>query len=144
MFKLRDATPSDLPFILSSWLRRYRDAINVKLVTDRVYYEKQHQVISRILQTPGLKAVIACDPTDDNFIYGWCVGEQLADNWMMLHFVYVKHKFRRFTVATKLLEKVVGTCDKIQYSHYTKLVDVLDKQQSAVYVPSYVWAMVDK
>jgi hypothetical protein len=141
MWHVRPMVPGDISFVMNSWLRRYRDSIHPRLVTDRVYYEFQQGVIQRILATEGLKVVVAVDPEDTNHIYGYCVGEALTDDWMMLHWVYVKGAFRRFSMARDLLNSVVNTSSKIQYSHRTKLVDYLDKNGTAVYVPSYTWAM---
>lgn len=141
MFRLRPAKPEDVNFIVHSFLKRYRDAIHIRLVTDKVYYEKQHAVIAKILQTPGCDVRVACDPEDENHIYGWVLAEHLTDDWILLHFCYVKGAFRRFGVAKALLNDVIGTSTKIQYTHKTKLVDFLDPQNRAVFNPMYVWAM---
>lgn len=125
---------------MNSFLKRYRDAISVRLVTDRVYYEFQHGVIERILSQPDVKVIIAADPEDTNHIYGYCIGEAIAPEWMMLHFVYVKLAFRRFGLATTMLKVLSEKYTKISYSHSTALVKYLDKNNQAAYVPSYVWA----
>jgi hypothetical protein len=48
LFNLRPMEAADAPFVLNSWLRRFRDAISVRLVTDATYYRIQHAVILKI------------------------------------------------------------------------------------------------
>lgn len=141
-FKIRPAQANDINFVLHSWLKRYRDAISARLVTDRVYYEKQHAVIRAILGKPGLKISVACDLTDENLIYGYCVGEQLTEDWVIVHWTYVKGPFRKFLVGTALLKDVIGSATNIHYSHRTHLVEFLDKNKQAKWNPFYVWSLL--
>lgn len=142
MFNVRAAVEADLPLILNSWLKRYRSAIHPRLVTDRVYYESQHAVIRKIFDNPALKVVVACDPEDTNHVYGYAVAEDLAPGWVMIHWVYTKGAFRKFGVAKHLLQTVIGDATRVQYSHKTALVQYLDKQNQATFVPQFVWALL--
>ncbi len=142
MFKVRSAKAEDLPFILNSWLKRYRDAISVRLVTDRVYYEKQNFVIKKILAAEGLRVLVACDPQDENLIYGYTVGEFLSDDWCLVHWTYCKGPFRKFGIGKSLVDQLIGTANKVQYTHKTHLVDFLFKGREVSFNPFYVWALV--
>lgn len=142
MFNIRPAESTDIPFILNSWLKRYRDAVHPRLVTDRVYFEAQHAVIRKILATEGLEILVACDPTDANHIYGYVVAEHLTPDWILLHWIYVKGAFRKFGLAKRLLTDVIGASNKIQYTHRTKLTDYLIKNGNCVFNPQYIWAIL--
>jgi GNAT superfamily N-acetyltransferase len=142
VFDVRPGKAEDVPFILHSWLKRYRDAVHPRLISDRAYYEVQHAVIRKILEAPGLKISVACDKEDENHIYGYCVGEQLADGWTIVHWTYVKGPFRRFGIGKKLVSDIVGDVEKVHYSHRTKLVDFLNKDKQAVFNPYYVWSLL--
>lgn len=141
-WKVRPAKQEDIPFILNSWLKRYRDAISVRLVTDRVYYEKQHQVIRAILGKVGLGIFVACSQEDEDQIYGYVVGETLSDKWLIIHWVYVKGPFRRFGIAKDLMKRVLGGFEEIHYSHKTHLIEFLDKEKKWKYNPYYVWSLL--
>lgn len=142
MFDVRPAVVEDTPFILNSWLKRYRDAVHPRLISDKAYYEVQHAVIRKILAAPGLKVLVACDKEDANHIYGYCVAETLAEGWDIVHWVYVKGPFRRFGIGKTLIKDATAGTQKVHYSHRTKLVDLLDRDHAATFNPFYVWALL--
>ena len=143
--KIRPAKAEDLNFILNSWLKRYRDAIRARFVTDGVYYAYQHEAITKILQQPGLKAVVACNPDDEDQIYGYLIAEDhhIVPDLRLLHWLYVKGPLRRFGIAKALLESVNDNSRKnVHYTHKTKLVEFLDKDNQWIYNPYYCWGLL--
>lgn len=145
LFKLRPMEATDAPFVLNSWLRRYRDAISARLVTDRTYYSIQHAVILKILATPTLRATIVCSPEDANHIYAYCISEDLSSlvpDLVILHFIYTKGTFRRFGLAKALLADAIGGHKLVHYSHRSHLITHLDRNNAWVYNPCYIWGLL--
>lgn len=141
MYRIREGKAEDIPFVLNSLLKRYRDAIPIRLVTDRVYYENQHHVVTHIMQSPGAKLLVACDPEHENTIFGYCLAEDLTPDWVLLHFAYVKGAFRRFGLAKDLIKQAIGSATKVQYTHSMKSVKWLNKENTWEYNCFYVWAI---
>lgn len=141
--KIRHAKVEDLNFILNSWLKRYRDAIRARFVSDRDYYAIQHEVISKILAQPGLIALIACNPSDENQIFGYVVAEQshLVPDLLFVHWTYTKGFARKYGIAGSLL-KALPAASTVHYTHKTALVEFLDKSKQAIFNPAYCWAIL--
>ncbi len=145
LFKIRPAVGNDANFILNSWLRRYRDAVSPKLVTDRVFFKIQHDIICKILAKPELRVLVAVAPDDENQIFGYIVAEDLSKlvpDLVMLHWVYCKGPFRRFGVAKALLIEAIGEHKLIHYSHHTYLTEFLDRNKTWAYNPAYIWSLL--
>jgi hypothetical protein len=99
---LRGPLPSDMPFILSSWLRSYRKA---SPVSGPVYYVGQEAVIRRLLVRSSI--VLACNPEDPSTVLGYVVFERVPSGGLV-HYVYVKELVRRCGLAARLLSEVPG------------------------------------
>ncbi len=132
------------PAVFNSWLKRYRDAVSVRLVTDRVFFEVQHKVIRKILERPGLVLRVACNPEDSNQIYAYIVAEfnQIVPDLTLIHWIYVKSPFRRAGVAKDLLSTVLEDHKQIHYTHKTFLTQYLDKDNKWIYNPTFVWTLL--
>ncbi len=99
-FVVRPATRNDAAFVASSWLRSYREAPAAVAVPSRTYFYWHHRVIEVLL---GRSAVlVACDPRRPDTIVGWACAEAM-EGALVLHYVYVKHSFRRAGVARALV-----------------------------------------
>lgn len=141
---IRSAEAGDLNFVLNSWLKRYRDAIRARFVSDKVYYAVQHEVITKILQQPGLVALVACNAAEPNQIYGYVIAEKnhIVPDLMLVHWIYVKGPFRKFGLAKSLLSALPQDRSNVHYTHRTRNVEFLDKNQQAIFNPSYVWSLL--
>lgn len=145
LYNLRPAEGGDVNFILNSWLRRYREAISARLVTDAVYYATQHKVIRAILAQPELRVLVACSPDDSSHIFGYAVGSDFSayiPGLFIVHFVYVKAAFRRFGVAKALCADLIGDRVAVHYSHRTHLLPFIDRENKWVFNPTYVWSLL--
>jgi GNAT superfamily N-acetyltransferase len=143
LFRIRPIKSADENFIRNSWLKRFREAISARLVTDKVYFGVQHDVITKILAQSGLKAYAAVDPKDEDHIYGYIVAEERAGlDALLLHWVYVKGPFRRFGVARKLLQEVNPEAKSVHFTHKTHLVKFLDKKDEWTFNPVYIFALL--
>ena len=115
--RLRIANPEDVNFIFSSWLRNYRASEMTRPMSNEVFYAEQHRLIEALILKS--KVVIACNNNDPSQMYGWiCAGE--TDGIFTLHYIYVKHAFRRMGIAKMLIEACghTGASAGI-YTHHT-------------------------
>jgi len=62
---------------------------------------------------------IAHDPKDAEHVYGWACTERRATGPLIIHYVHVKHEFRRLGVATALLAPVLAERRTVLVSHAT-------------------------
>jgi hypothetical protein len=130
-FIVRQATPDDVSFVFSSWLKSFRDAATVKGVPSGLYYPAQHAVIEGILQRQCCTALVACDPQDPSQIYGYVVAEYVGEG-LVIHFTYTKFNMRNLGIAKALVTTlVVPTIKFVQFSHRTRAVDTLDSKLTA-------------
>ena len=128
---------------MHSFLKRYRAAVHPRLISDKDYFKIQHDVIAKIVQRPECRVYVACDPEDPAHIYAYLMCEELAPNWLILHWIYTKGAFRKWGLAKSLIAHAVKPEHTIiQYSHKTALTKHLDKAQVAVFNPYYVWALL--
>jgi hypothetical protein len=102
---LRQMREPDESFVFNSWLRSYRKG--VPTAPSNIYYFGQHKVISDILKRSLV--MLAIDPEDHEHIYGWVCYEP-RELMTGLHYVYVKHAFRRLGIASTLIDYVKKQC----------------------------------
>lgn len=131
-FEIRDAVADDLNFILSSWLKSYRQSSQfAKHIPSRLYFEWHQKVIKRILERQTTRVRVAYTPEAPEVILGYFVAEEQGDIWVA-HYLYVKKAFRRFGIAKELFNNV-------GYMEYTHMTDecrwILNKVLSLVYNP---------
>lgn len=96
LWNLRGPRPSDLPWIVSTWINSYRREATRRGVDVDCYNAAQRRTIEGLL--PNTLVVVACDPADPEQTFGWaCVKEDVV------HYVFVKDAFRRSGIATDML-----------------------------------------
>ena len=109
----RPMVAEDEGFVLSSWLRSYRDrfaraiAARPHELDYRRYWSEdglKGAVVAQIRRTGG---VVCADSEDPETILGWAVG-----NVECVHYVYVKASCRRRGLGSRLLREIAGgeTC----------------------------------
>jgi GNAT superfamily N-acetyltransferase len=115
LFDIRPGEPEDHAFIYATWLRSYRDSNAARSLVDdpRFYYEYHHAIIEAILSRGSVTVAVAIG--DPKTILGYAVHEPRT-----LHYVYVKHGFRRMGIAKALLSFPIET-----YTHRSKMAAVL-------------------
>lgn len=97
-WKLRGPKPTDLAWVVDTWLRSYRQ--HHCDVDHDSYFAAQRKLIEGLI--PQTLVVIACDPEDEDHVFGWaCVKDDVV------HYVYVKHTLRSVGVATDMLRVLV-------------------------------------
>ena len=95
---IRPAEPSDLNFILNSFLRSLRAYPPLKHVSNEVYYPSQKTVLERHLMNSH--TLVLCNPEDPAHIFGYVIGNPDRDTV----FIYVKYTYRKFGFARRLME----------------------------------------
>ena len=98
---VRSMTEADVPLVMNSWLKSFRDCAATWGVGNDEYYATQKKVITKLLEVSSV--AIACDPSDHEQVFGWvCWTPRNKD--VVIHYVYVKHLFQRMGVARELME----------------------------------------
>lgn len=102
--RLRHAERSDLHLILNSWLESFRKADLIKGVPNRVYFPTHHKILDQLLQRCAV--IVMCSDEDPKHILGWCCAE-LMDNALVIHYTYVKNKFRKMGLAKRMWKRMI-------------------------------------
>jgi hypothetical protein len=113
----RKAIESDVPFILSAWLKSYHHA-RPGGVESKHYYAGHHEIVVRVLGNSD--SVIACPHDNEGLIVGFCVSSKRT----IAHYLYLKNSFRDkylpgANIAHRLLRECVDVDDMIVVSHRT-------------------------
>lgn len=112
-WNLRLSTEADLPFILSSWLRGYRQSSVTSGISNTVYYRSHEAALKRLLVDAVV--IVACAKDDPNQIFGYVVGEHDGIAALTVHWVYVKQPFRRLGMAAHLLATLRDTPHDVEW-----------------------------
>ena len=128
----------DLNFLYNSFLKSFRGALINKKVSNAIYYKNEQRILTEYIQSPGASILIACDPADENVIYGYLIYNLERNE---IFWAYCKEAFRRLGIFKKLLiESKLNILKPIIYRHSTfggeQVVAVL-KDITFVYCPFY-------
>ena len=144
LWHLRAPKAADASFIFNSWLKSFRDAPAVANMTHTVYYREVHRCIEEVFRSPNARVVMACDPAEEDVIFGYGVGE-VIDDVFVVHFIYTKHSFRRFGMATALEQELLkNPHSSVAYSVHTKGCGLLIRAREYLYNPFYFWSRREK
>lgn len=116
---IRDAGKDDWAFLVASWLQNYRrESYFAARITDVVFYAKHHKVIESIVARS--KTLVSCLASDPSEILGVLVCEASPPT---LHWVYVKKSYRRWGIASRLIQHSGLPIDLagVRISHPTKM-----------------------
>ncbi len=115
-WNLRPLEPGDIPFIIKTWLSNYRHNSMIGAVTDsEIYLAETENLIRSALNK--FKTTIACDPVTPGLIFGYVVHDSDEKRDVdLVHYIYVKHKFREFGVAKDMVIRM-RNWDNLIYSH---------------------------
>lgn len=112
-YTIRQYKETDLNRIYSDWLRSYKQhGTMLKDVSDKVYFDGHRKLITKLIDNGDV--VVLADNKDDYVIAGFA-----CYNADVLHFIYVKKYFRRFKLATELMDYAgfARGCD-LKVTHY--------------------------
>lgn len=131
--RIRKASESDINFIFSSWLKSLRNSSYSFGVPNAVFFSEHHKVLERLLKTCEVN--VACSESDVSDIYGYICSEKV-DGLTVIHFVYVKHTYRRLGIGNMLLNSINHNSKAAAlYTHMTKQGRLLEAKFNLVYSP---------
>lgn len=125
--KIRKAVPTDLDFITASWLNSHHETQKRDLKKD-IYYTNHNRMIKE--RMPFMKCLVACNPEDENQIYGYLV----FNNPNTLHFAYTKSYFRKLGVFKNLLSEA-GIQIPVTVTHKAPSYKALEGKYSFIFNP---------
>lgn len=127
---LREARDTDRRFIAHSWLRSLKGSAIAKLGKDSGRFFRGYGLTVDALLDRS-RVLVACQPDDEDAIVGWAAVE--PGGIPTVHYVYVKHPFRRYGVAKALLSPLKG--ESVAYTHETPALRRLPIPTGWVYDP---------
>jgi len=127
--KMRAPNTEDTNFIFNSWLKSYRSSNFAKDQCNVVFFENYKKVVSDLIERSLI--TIVCNPEDDNHLYGYIVFENLPGNNLLVHYLYVKHTYRKQGIAKQLVGSVRTSSNPILTSHHTQ---VCKTSKSIIYI----------
>lgn len=128
----RSANKDDISFIFNSWLKSFRNSQFAKFIPNPTYFTEHHKVIEKLILNNLV--LIACDPKDEKQIYGWvCAG--LTEGIFTLHYIYVKHTYRKLGIAKAMLNEVRKDDAAAVCTHLTHIGSQLTSKYNLLYSP---------
>ncbi len=124
----RDSTPSDLNFILATFLRAlYYGDTWFKEIPKDIFMKNYHQVIETLLSRSLVK--VACLKEDPEVIVGYAIFSKANPN--VLHFTFVKSVWRNIGVMKSLVPQSTNCV-----THLTKVgLSIIKKHQGVIFNP---------
>ena len=128
---LRPATPDDRGYIIDSWLQSFRGSPFAQRLPSDVYWSRYGQagLVEDLVGQASL--VVACLPDDPTYIYGWLCAQRGG----CLHYVFVRHDFRRMGFASRLVGVVEP--EIVTVTHMTTEFSRLMKGREVKYTNPY-------
>jgi len=108
-FHIRAATQTDVPFLADSWIEHLRAFSGGTRKRD------VRPVVVGIIQTSGIQAAVLVASDDPNFILGYIIYETF-EHRNVVHWVHLKHQFRRFGLGRRLIESAFGERPRLSAS----------------------------
>jgi GNAT superfamily N-acetyltransferase len=136
--RVRPMAKADESFIYHSWLKSYRDSPTVRSIPNTIYFARHHDIIERLFNDPATVVNIACNPEDENQIYGYIVGGKWTGvdaSGPVIHWIYVKHPFRGAGIGGTLEKLLVADAANVVFTHRVKQMDRLLKDKAYTYNP---------
>lgn len=91
----------DDAFIYSTWLRGQRNEGANKHIGNSIYYANQADAIKPLIERS--QAIVACNPTSHEQLYGFLVFDTLEDIHIA-HYLHIKEPFRNLGIGKKMLK----------------------------------------
>lgn len=115
---IREMRRSEVNLVLATWMKAIRKQEPFwKLPCPEVFFGTYQEIIKRTLDK--CVTIVVCPIKEPNIIIGYVVLEPL-DVGIIIHFVFVKYKFRRNGIGSFLIRTVkdIYNPEKIIVSHF--------------------------
>src|SRR5690554_1459582 len=101
LFKVRDSKPSDLNFVLATFLRGvYHGDTYLSEVPRSIFMDNYKVVANKLVNNPNTIIKIACLPEDEDVILGYSI---LSADYSTIHWCYVKAAWRNKGIAKSIV-----------------------------------------
>jgi hypothetical protein len=135
-FTFRAGRPTDAHFLLSTWLKSYRNSGPVTKIPNANYFQGHQDLIVHILSLQGTAVEVVCAKDDPDQIIGYVVYNKLAP---ILHYVYVKYPFRKLGLGTMLIsiikEHHKSSGLPLHCTHIARQWDVISRKMGLIFDP---------
>ena len=130
---IRDFIESDKHFILSCWLKSFRDSKAFQGIPNERFFTMHKKVVEELLKRS--KTMMLVDQKDPDHLFGF-ISYELNESANYLHFVYIKNAFRRLGLAKKVIFECIPNLDNpTYYTHQTYASPFLAPLLNAKYYP---------
>lgn len=118
---MRPPMQGDIQFILSSWLKSYRNSDFANYIPNKLYYEFHEALVKQVIARSMVS--ILCDVEDPEHVYGYVVYEMLGDVFI-LHYIYIKYNYRNLGLGQKALKAVYPQFGQVEsfITHTDKVI----------------------
>lgn len=130
----RPAKPSDIPFVMDSWLNSWRVSPWAGCIPNNYYYKVTRAAIEQLI-IRGAKLEIACKESDPDKILGWVCSELTGPD-TVIHYLYVKEGYLPFDIGAKLVERTEGKKPGFYTYRYRQVQDACPGDQGWRHEPS--------
>lgn len=128
---LRSMRDADLPFVMRAIMMQMRKAVPFRSWTNEQISQHRIEVVEPLIA--GLPPIIACHKEDPGVLLG-LICFQAPD---VLHFLYVKERFRRIGVADALMARAFGSeHGTVSLTHSSSLLRT-DKRLCTAFMSRY-------
>ena len=130
--KIRAPIDADWNYIYDSWKRSFKETM--PWVPTPNFFRAMGERIEAIKGRRETRFFVACDPDDEEFIFGWgCFGRK-----NLIHYLFVRQAFRHARVALRLVEMATDTKKPIAFTHWTRVCEKLNRKHRGAlrYEPS--------
>ena len=124
LVELREMLPDDFSFIRSSWCKSLRSGSYYHhSIPEKTFYAAHKAGINDTLE--NAKCLVATPANEPNIIVGYLVYEERgSDEYVVLHYCYVKKMFRMMGLAN-LLISIASKDRQLIATHYTNKIKKL-------------------
>lgn len=124
----------DEAFLLSTWMKSFRDSGVVRAVPTPVYNIGQRTRIMKLMRQPDTKILVACDDDTPEFVYGYMVYG--SNN--TVHYLYTKGQYRKYGIAKELLRELDST-QPVFYTHKSPEIWLERKLKDDANLQNYIF-----
>jgi hypothetical protein len=108
--------------VVAMWSASYKKSHYAGMIWHEDWAAVMHPQISRVLNRPNIRTVIAYDADDKDFIYGF-ISADTTESVPVVYYVYVKEPYRKQGIARRLFKAIgVDPTRRFVYTSKTGIV----------------------
>jgi hypothetical protein len=126
----RPPIDGDTNFILSSWLKSFRQSPSARNLDNTTYFNAHKKHVQRTLTNSLITMIVS--PEDANEILGYAV---FTHNPNVLHYIYIKSFARQLHLATDLIATLFPPGSEVIITHKNKNTPHISKHHTFHFYP---------